>query len=139
MGLPWRLCQRVGACLCDLRVLGRLHAGHSDGADDLAVPHQENAAFERGDLWHTQHPESDSAGGERLFERLGRAAKVERGLRFRLGDLDAPVLCLLESMESHQVTGAVTMAMTIGQRFRRVSRSAASITTLAAANEIGEP
>ena len=68
------LFQSVGAGAGDLGILRRQHAGDADGADDLAVRHDRQAAFERDDVLQRQErspaPPLEMASSSTLDGRL---------------------------------------------------------------------
>src|ERR1043166_6023228 len=82
------LLQSVDAGASDLRILGRQHAGDSDGADDLAVQHDRQATFERDDVLQCEKAKPGAAAGDGIVQHLRRPLEQQRGLRLALGDLD---------------------------------------------------
>src|SRR5579863_9408247 len=77
--------QRVGAGLGDLGVLRRQRAGDADGADDFAVNHDRQPAFERVDVFHSKQAKPRAARGNSVVESLARALESNRRARFAFG------------------------------------------------------
>src|SRR6267143_3035899 len=102
-----RLLQRVRPRLGDLRVLGGEHTRHADAADDLAVHHDRDAAFERRRPFQLQDAKPGAAPGDDVLEGLGGPTETHRGGGLTLGNVDAPVLRVVEPLERYQMSAAV--------------------------------
>src|SRR5262245_43085293 len=79
---------RVGPRQRDLGVVLRIHTRHTDAADDLAVDHDWDAAFDQHRPAHGEVFQSYTAARHRVFERLGRPAKLDRGAGLAFGNSD---------------------------------------------------
>src|SRR4051794_21614126 len=77
--LSVRSTQRVDAGLCNLLVLVRLHAGHADAADALALMNDRHAALEH----HARRRERNEARPllDAVLEELARPLGERGGLR----------------------------------------------------------
>src|SRR6185437_7541322 len=80
------LLHRVGAGLAGDAILRAGAAAAADGADELAVLDQREAAFRRNDA--VQEGDIAMAALDGVEEHLGRAAERRRGVRLVLRDLD---------------------------------------------------
>src|SRR5262249_8341169 len=79
---------RVGPGLRDLGVVLCIHTRHADAADDLAVDHDWDAAFDQHHPAHGEVFQSYTAARHRVFDRLGRRATLDRGSGLAFGNPD---------------------------------------------------
>mmetsp|Transcript_38721 Transcript_38721/g.90689 ORF Transcript_38721/g.90689 Transcript_38721/m.90689 type:complete len:226 (+) Transcript_38721:1756-2433(+) len=99
--------QGVQAGLGDDAVLVRGAAGHADGADDLAVHDDGQAALDRVRAAQRQHPRAGGAAGDDVLEGLGGALEQRRGDRLVLRHQCAAGLGVVELVVDHQRAGGV--------------------------------
>ena len=107
MPLARRYFNAVDAGAGDLCVLRRQHAGDADGADDLAVHHDRQAAFERHDILQRQKAQAGAAAGDGVVQHLGRPLEHQCGLRLALRDLDRGQLHVVVTMQHDDMAAAV--------------------------------
>src|SRR5579885_1552582 len=131
--------ERVGGGFGDLAVLRRERAGDADGADDGAVDHDRQAAFERGDVFQRQEPQAAAAGGDGVVERLARPLNCSavRALPCAASAAESCVLSILWNIT--RLPPESRMAMATCQEFFIASSSAAAIARLAWSSVIGGP
>src|SRR5579885_2454476 len=127
--------ERVGGGFGDLAVLRRERAGDADGADDGAVDHDRQAAFERGDVFQRQEPPAAMASSSALLGRLNCSAV--RALPCAASAAESCVLSILWNIT--RLPPESRMAMATCQEFFIASSSAAAIARLAWSSVIGGP
>ena len=130
---------RRGADARHLRVLRGEGAGDADRADDLAVEHDRQAAFERGDVLDSEKAKPGAAGGDGVSSAL--LGRLKRSAVLALPS-EAPIEAswVLSSLWNITMLPPLSrMAIATCQEFFAASSSAAAITRLACSSVIGGP
>src|SRR6266700_1183598 len=75
--------------------------------NDLAVDHDGDAALERRRAFQLQDAQPSATAGDDVLEGLGGPTEAHRRRGLPLGDVDAPVLRVVEALERDEMPTAV--------------------------------
>ena len=130
--------RRGGSRRRHLRILVRRHARDADRAHDPAARNDRHAAF-RDARPERQDSQPGAAAGDRIFERLGGTAELDRGAGLGLGEADRESCALSSRCSISKLPPESTIAIDTPHLLVAASASAAAMIFFAAAIEIGSP
>ena len=113
-------------------------ARNADRADDPAADNDRNAAIREAGP-EGEHAQPHAPTGDRIFERLGRPAKLDRGASLGFGKPDRGELRVVEQCSIRRLAPESTIAIDTPHLFVVASASAAAMIFFAAAIEMGSP